>query len=87
MIMWTGCSVAIYTSFLVTLMSKTMDDSWPDDKKSKFSLLAMIGLGIGEIIGSLISGQVLDRFGYKKMSFFIMMTMATAGVIVILYTL
>eukprot|EP00352_Strombidinopsis_acuminata_P002254 CAMPEP_0176393312 /NCGR_PEP_ID=MMETSP0126-20121128/41606_1 /TAXON_ID=141414 ORGANISM="Strombidinopsis acuminatum, Strain SPMC142" /NCGR_SAMPLE_ID=MMETSP0126 /ASSEMBLY_ACC=CAM_ASM_000229 /LENGTH=39 /DNA_ID= /DNA_START= /DNA_END= /DNA_ORIENTATION= len=39
-------------------MSKTMNPDWDDSKVNAQALLAMVALGIGEIIGALISGGI-----------------------------
>jgi len=85
-ILWTGLSVSVYSSFLITLMSKTMDDSWDDDKKSKYSLLAMACFGVGEILGALASGQVLDRLGYKSLIVLQIILMIMANSCLLWYT-
>jgi predicted MFS family arabinose efflux permease len=56
-----AASYAIIAAALVPMMSFTMDSSWDSDLKNKKALLALIGLGIGEIFGSLIMGRILDK--------------------------
>ena len=42
-----------------------MDDNWDPDKKNEFALLAMIGLGVGEILGAIVFGRIGDRLSMK----------------------
>lgn len=50
------------------LMSKTMDQNpdtkhWEISHQSKYCLLALIGVGCGEIVGAMLLGKIQDRFG------------------------
>lgn len=63
---WTGISQAIFTGSFVTMMDAGMGDTdWSSNTKLSMSLLAMIPLGLGEIIGGMITGKLLDKYGYK----------------------
>lgn len=69
-IMWTAISCAIYAGVFVPLMTDTMSTNlktqdWSDQTKQKNSLLALVGLGLGEIMGSLVLGQIQDRFSNR----------------------
>ncbi len=60
-IMWTAVSCAIYAGVFVPLMTDTMSTNtktlnWSDQTKQKNCLLALVGLGLGEILGSLVLG-------------------------------
>jgi len=60
-IMWTAISCAIYAGVFVPLMTDTMSTNtntlnWSDQTKQKKCLLALVGLGLGEILGSLALG-------------------------------
>ncbi len=61
-IVWAGISLAIYTGLLVTIISKTVEGTGEELMRSMY---AMICLGIGEIVGSFVVGQVIDRKGNK----------------------
>ena len=65
-IVWAGISLAIYTGLLVTIISKTVEGTGEELMRSMY---AMICLGIGEIVGSFVVGQVIDRKGSKVTSY------------------
>ena len=65
-ILWSGMSLAIYTGLLVLTISESVTGN-ENDKMMK-SMLAMVSLGFGEIVGSLSIGQVIDRAGNKLTS-------------------
>ena len=65
-ILWSGMSLAIFTGLLVLTISESVKGN-ENDKMMK-SMLAMVSLGFGEIVGSLSIGQVIDRAGNKLTS-------------------
>ena len=36
---------------------------WEESHQSKYCLLALIGVGCGEIVGAMLLGKIQDRFG------------------------
>lgn len=50
------------------MMTATMDSAldWTPNKKLEMSLFAMAALGLGEMLGSVAIGQIIDRYGIKK---------------------
>lgn len=64
-VFWTGISLAVYTGLLVPLITDTISGDDDNDKFMK-SLFAMVALGVGEMIGGLFIGQIIDRYGNKK---------------------
>jgi len=66
-ILWAGMSLAIFTGLLVLSISETIKGNDPNEKLM-FSMLTMISLGFGEIIGSLSIGQVIDKAGNNMTS-------------------
>lgn len=56
LIAWTGISMAVFSGSFVVLMKNTMDPTYSDNKKTSLSMFAMIGLGMGEMIGSIFCG-------------------------------
>lgn len=56
--LYTAISNSVNASILVPLMSLVIKDNqgWDSDKTNQFCLLAMIGLGVGEIIGAQVFG-------------------------------
>jgi predicted MFS family arabinose efflux permease len=65
-ILWSGMSLAIFTGLLVLTISESVKGN--DNDKMMKSMLAMVSLGFGEIVGSLSIGQVIDRAGNKTTS-------------------
>lgn len=60
-------SLVAYSGNFVPLMNDFMQinfPDWDDNTKLSMSLYAMIPLGFGEIIGSLLIGKLRDKFGY-----------------------
>jgi hypothetical protein len=58
---WTQFSLNTISGIFVTMMTDTMDvtpkdKDWTPSFKNKQCLLAMVGLGVGEIAGSLLFG-------------------------------
>jgi len=51
---------------------------WNDNKKLSMSLFAMIPLGVGEIIGSLVIGKVSDKYGSKPTVVIVLILTLTA---------
>ena len=37
---------------------KTDEEGWDSSKRDQFALLAMIGLGVGEIVGAIVYGKI-----------------------------
>jgi hypothetical protein len=69
-IIWTAVSCAIYAGVFVPLMTDTMStnlktQNWSDQTKQKNCLLALVGLGLGEILGSLVLGQIQDKYSNR----------------------
>lgn len=60
---WTGISIAYYSGNLVEMMSQTLGG----DSNYQFfwSMLAMVGFGVGEVFGGFIIGWFVDRYGTK----------------------
>ena len=53
-------NLAIQASVFVRLFFQTMNSDYDDAERSKLALLSMVGLGLGEIIGSLLFGKLQD---------------------------
>ena len=62
-------NIGIYSSVMIKMMADSMNEDSDKSEKDKISeaLLCMSGLGLGEIIGSLIWGRVIDKFSHKTM--------------------
>ena len=60
---WTGISIAYYSGNLVEMMSATLGGN--SNYQFKWSMLAMVLFGVGEILGGFLIGSIVDRFGTK----------------------
>ncbi|CDW79190.1 major facilitator superfamily protein [Stylonychia lemnae] len=62
---WTGVSIAVYTGILLPIITDTLDDK-DTSHKFELSMLAMVSLGVGEIVGAIGMGMIVDKIGSKK---------------------
>lgn len=53
---WASLSLATFAGSFVTLMADTMDPATSPNRKLELSLLAMIPLGIGQMLGGALIG-------------------------------
>jgi predicted MFS family arabinose efflux permease len=65
-IAWTGISIAVYTGLIVPIIYDTLPDEDSDSYKFELSMLAMCSLGVGEIVGGIGMGIIVDKIGSKK---------------------
>lgn len=68
MIALSAFNLAIQSSVFVKMMEDTMKtdaEGWDEGKRDKFALLAMVGLGFGEISGAMIFGKIGDSQSMK----------------------
>jgi len=61
---WTGISIAYYSGNLVEMMSAAIGGT-DTNYQFKWSMLAMVGFGLGEIFGSFFIGFIVDKYGSK----------------------
>lgn len=85
LILWSGTSIAIFSSLFVPMISNTMNQDWSDSKMNSQALLAMISLGIGEIIGALISGGIQDKQGNRAIILYSLVMTGIAFTVLIIY--
>ena len=63
----TAINVGIFSSVFIKIMTETMteedypNDEWTSEEKTSLALLCMLGLGVGEIVGSLVFGRIIDK--------------------------
>lgn len=62
-ILWTGASIAYFSGSLVEMMAVVIEGD--DNYKFKWSMLAMVGFGFGEIFGGFFIGFIVDKFGSR----------------------
>lgn len=81
LIMWTSLSNAVIPSIYVPMMTDSITQFEAPEEKNKYCLLALVGLGVGEIIGATIFGYVQDHSSNKLTSLFCMV-LTTVGLAV-----
>jgi hypothetical protein len=64
-IFFSGMSMAIYAALLIPMFSRTMSSTLTDARKTSLACQSMIGMGAGEILGSLTNGKLNDYCGVK----------------------
>jgi MFS family permease len=74
LIMTSGLCVAGNAGILVPLLEMTMkntvkSEDWSSDKMSQRALIALSVLGFGEILGAIVFGKIMDKFGNKMMMY------------------
>lgn len=87
-ILWCGTSIAYYSGQLVNIMSYSLASEVPpvsDDNQFFYSMLAMIWFGIGEVLGCVYIGQVIDRYGSKIATIHICVIILIMGGLTIVY--
>ena len=78
-IMWTSLGNAVIPSIFVPMMNDCMTQFETSEQKNKHALLALVGLGIGEIIGASSFGYVQDNFSNKVSALFCLL-LSSVGV-------
>lgn len=68
-LLWIGISIAIYSGLLVPIISLSLQGE-NNEKQFEKSMLAMVTFGVGEIVGGLVIGQVVDRKNSKIASLY-----------------
>ena len=81
--LWTGISLSYYSGMLVLEISCSIDQiscgATDPQGTNKKAMLAMVGLGVGEMLGGQLIGQIIDIKGSKVacIANTILMTMMT----------
>ena len=83
-IAWAGISLAIFTGLLIPIIVETLPNETHTEQLKK-SMQAMICLGIGEIVGSLAIGQVIDKVGNKVTSWITIVLIVLQTFLTVLY--
>lgn len=63
-IIMSALNLGIFSNTFISLMKSSMDDPDANDSTPN-ALLCMIGLGTGEIIGSMVFGRITDKMPHK----------------------
>ena len=86
-------SQAIYAAILVPLMTDTIEANpqtmdWDEATRNKYCLLALVGLGFGEIVGAFGVGKIMDNIGNKAslLLCLICVFVATAAALAFIFT-
>lgn len=91
LIVQTAIGNAVNASVLVPLMSliikETKEPAWDSDKTNHYCLLALVGLGIGEVAGALVFGKIEDNYSGKTSTCFCLLMTSLSCLLCILYTL
>ena len=56
-----------------------------EDKEFEYSMLAMVWFGVGEVLGCVYIGQIIDRFGTKHAALHICAIILMMGGITVTY--
>eukprot|EP00347_Sterkiella_histriomuscorum_P021544 403333605 len=84
-LLWIGVSIAIYSGLLVTIIQTSLTDVTNINKKNEKSMLALVAFGVGEIVGAMIIGQIVDRMNSTIASFFNVLFIAITTVLTIIF--
>ena len=64
-----ACTASVYVSFIITTLR---DPALKEDDKIQIAVFALLCYGIGCVIGPMVFGPFLDRYGYKKSLVFLL---------------
>lgn len=87
LIIWVAISLGIYSGCFVSIINDSIKDTAKktENEKTALAMFTMIALGIGEIAGSITSGIIIDKLGYKIEVFFLMVFTGIAfGLLIII---
>ena len=80
-------NLSVYSAFFIKIMVQSMETKpWTQQDKTSNALLCMLGLGSGEILGSLLFGSIMDRLSYKQTIFINIITLSISFAIMIVYS-
>ena len=83
---WSALSLATFAGSFVTMMTETMNSyDWSENKQLEMSLFAMIPRGVGEMVGSLLIGYIIDKYGQKKAIVACAIKLTTAMILIFIY--
>ena len=63
-IFWTGISIAYWSGLVATIVARTVPDK-DENEKIAAGLYALSVLGVGEMVGSIFMGLVVDKLSSK----------------------
>jgi MFS family permease len=70
-IIWTGVSIAFFSSMLTPIMVLQQKNDGVTDENEQLSqaLFGMVAFGFGEVLGGFIHGLIIDKIGSRKTIF------------------
>ena len=82
-------SIAIYTGLIVPIVYNSLhpgaEQGYTSQELFQKSMMTMTGLGVGEIVGGIVMGVVVDKIGPKKSSLINCVLIIIQTIIVIFY--
>ena len=84
----TATNLGIFSSVFIKMMTDSMDEDSGKSEKEETSeaLLTMLGLGVGEILGSLVWGKVIDKCNIKYTVIFNILAVTIGFMVLLVYT-
>ncbi|TNV78413.1 hypothetical protein FGO68_gene871 [Halteria grandinella] len=82
---WTGISIGVYSGLFTPIITESIEGDLEENEKLSKAFTAMIFLGIGEIVGGLVIGQVIDKIGNKLASLISFVSIIVQTVALMLY--
>lgn len=84
-IIWSAASLGVLSGLFIPFICSTMPVDWNNAKQTKYALLCMVFLGVGEIVGAIVIGKLHDKLKYKKVIFVHLVLVSVAFAVVIFY--
>jgi predicted MFS family arabinose efflux permease len=86
LMLWGGAiSLAMYSALFVPLFTLGMD-GFSEEDKIKYSTLAMVGAGFGQVIGGFTNGYLQDKLPTKTVIYINLIELVVAVAALLLYT-
>jgi len=90
LMMWCAISQATYMASFVPFMTLGMPttgpNGWDDDKQIKESTLALVGFGIGQVVGGLVNGQLVDLLPTRTVALICIGELLVGAALLVYYT-
>jgi len=83
---WTGVSASFYVGVLVPLVANSMPSSASVEDKTQVACVAMIFFGVGEICGSSVNGNLIDKLGIKRFIICLIIEIILAHIAILSYS-